>query len=424
MEFTDVKDLSMEVEGSNVSLRRTINFLREVLRVSRIEGGRGKLDVFSDRLVKSSSEPTLNDALEHLMRVVDVELDALHSPTVIDAARVGNSSDSTRVLRWLREHAKLATMLAATRDVETVNEALAELKLPEVEESGSVAARRPYDVGVRATCETPLAHGADRKVGNATMFRRIDAVGTNGAHLTLPYYSGNSVRGRVRDLLADHFLSAIGSSRREVGSTLALWFFHALYCGGILEDKSDATKALGKELGNHGAVRADGIRRFRTYIPAISLLGCALGNRVISGRVQFADLRPVCVEWGTGTLPVAELLTWEFLTRREDDEDHAKHHGMIANTEVLRAGTELEGGVDVLYGTSELEKSALGCGLKLLVERRTLGAEGRRGFGRVKLHLENSPDPELYETWLRERREEILEYLEGIGGLIKCTPST
>lgn len=409
---------------SQNALRTTVYFLREAFRVARIESSRGKLDVFSDRLLKASSESTLLSAVEHLLRAVDADLGALHPPIATEIVRVASSSNAPRVLRWLREHAKLAVMLAATYDLDAVGEAISELGLPEIGRIGSVAARRPYDVGVRVTCETPLAHGADRKVGNATMFRRIDAVGTNGAHLTLPYYSGNAVRGRMRDLLADHFLSALGLSRGDVGSSVALWFFHALYCGGILEDKSDATKALGKELGNHGAVRADGIRRFRTHLPAISLLGCALGNRVISGRVQFADLRPVCVEWGTGTLPVAELMTWEFLTRREDDEDHARHHGMIANTEVLRAGTELEGGVDVLYGTSDLEKSALGCGLRLLVERRTLGAEGRRGFGRVKLQTENSPDHELYETWLMERREEILEYIEGIGGLIKCTPLT
>lgn len=409
---------------SRTALRTTINFLRETLRVARIESSRGKLDVFSDRLLKASSESTLLSAVEHLLRAVDADLGALHPPIVTETVKVASSSDALCVLRWLREHAKLAVMLAATYDLETVGEAVSELELPEIGGFGSVAARRPYDITIRATCETPLAHGADRKVGNATLFRRIDAVGTNGAHLTLPYYSGNAVRGRVRDLLADYFLSALGLSRGDVGSTVALWFFHAFYCGGILEDKSDATKALGKELGNHGAVRAEGIRRFRAHLPELSLLGCALGNRVISGRVQFADLRPVCVEWGTGTLPVAELMTWEFLTRREDDEDHAKHHGMIANTEVLRAGTELEGGVDILYGTSNLEKSALGCGLKLLTERRTLGAEGRRGLGRVKLTVENSPDPEPYEAWLRDRKNELLEYLEGIGGLTKCTPST
>src|SRR5690606_6982356 len=122
-----------------------------------------------------------------------------------------------------------------------------------------------------------------------------------------------------------------------------------------LDENSDATKALKKELGDHGAIRATGIRDFRTMFPALSLLGCALGNRVLPGHCQFGDLRPICYEWGTGERPVAEMMTWEYLTRREDHEDHMVHHGMIANTECLRAGAELEGGVDYDHATPELE---------------------------------------------------------------------
>jgi hypothetical protein len=237
--------------------------------------------------------------------------------------------------------------------------------------------------------------------------------------MNLPYYSGNAVRGQMRDLLADHFLTALGLPADRSKPAVALWFFYALYSGGALEEKSDATKALKKQMGDNGAIRADGIRAFRDNLPALSLLGCALGNRVLPGHVQFADLRPVCREWGQGETPVADLLTWEFLTRREDHEDHAEHHGMIANTECLRTGSVLEGGVDMDSAMPEIERSALGCGLALLAKRGMLGAENRRGLGRVRMEMTGAPDAALYEAWLAENKAKILDYLDQIGSATK-----
>lgn len=396
--------------------KTTIYFLRDVLSAAQLDGHRGRLDTFADRLVKASSEPTLASAMEHLLRAVNVESDRMHAPLAAQMVRVASSTDGPRVLRWLREQAKLVTMLAATNDMKLVEEALAEMPLPPAVDSGAAAAPRgAFPITLRARCEAPLGHGADGKAGNATLFRRIHVLATNGSVLELPYYSGNAIRGQVRDLLADHFLRALGLPADRAKPAVALWFFYALYSGGALEESSDAQKALKKQLGDNGAIRAEGIRTFRDRVPPLSLLGCALGNRVLPGHVQFADLRPLCSEWGTGTRPVAELLTWEYLTRREDHEDHGEHHGMIANSEVLRTGTELEGGIDMDDAIPEIERSALGCGIALLAKRGRLGAENRRGFGRVVLDIQGAPDGALYEAWLAEHKGEILAYLESIG---------
>jgi hypothetical protein len=399
--------------------KTTVEFLRDVLSAAQIEGSRGRLDIFADRLVKAASEPTLAGAMESLMRAVNASADKMFPPASAAMMRLAASPDAPRVLRWLREQAKLVTMLTATKDAELVAEALAEVQLPSAGQTGAAAERQPYAVQIRATCETPLAHGADGKAGNATLFRRIDVLATNGAHMSLPYYSGNAVRGQMRDLLADHSLTALGLPADRSKPAVALWFFYALYSGGALEEKSDATKALKKQLGDNGAIRAEGIRAFRDHLPALSLLGCALGNRVLPGHVQFADLRPVCREWGQGETPVAELMTWEFLTRREDHEDHAEHHGMITNTECLRAGTAMEGGVDMDSCMPEIERSALGCGLALLAKRGMLGAENRRGLGRVRIEMTGAPDPACYNAWLAEHKAAILDYLDQIGAASK-----
>lgn len=51
--------------------KTTVEFLRDVLIAAQIEGSRGRLDIFADRLVKAASEPTLAGAMESLMRSVN-----------------------------------------------------------------------------------------------------------------------------------------------------------------------------------------------------------------------------------------------------------------------------------------------------------------------------------------------------------------
>lgn len=399
------------------ALDTTIGFLRVVLKAADIQGARGQLDIFADRLLRATSEPTLSVAIESLLRAVNASSDKMHPPAVAAMVQIAGSVDGPRVLRWLRDQTKLATMLAATYDEEVVKEALAEIKLPDTSAVGAAVRRQPYAISLKAVCETPLTHGADTKAGNAMLFRRITVLATNGSVMSLPYYSGNAVRGQVRDLLADHLVTSLGLPADRSKPALALWLFYMLYSGGILEAASKVSKELKNQMGKSGAIRAEGIRLFRDKLPTLSLLGCALGDRVLPGHVQVADLRPVCAEWGTGTTPVAELLTWEFLTRREDYEGHEEHHGMIATTEVLRAGAELEGGIDMDAAIPKIERSALGLGLKLLAERGMLGGQNRRGLGRVKLAVEHAPDATMYETWLSEHKDETLEYLREIGGL-------
>jgi len=267
-----------------------------------------------------------------------------------------------------------------------------------------------FAIPIRVTCLSPLAHGADAKAGNATLFRRMPVLSTTGDVLTLPYYSGNAIRGQMRDLLADHFL-------RTLNVKPALWFFYALYSGGALEEKSAALGAIAKKLGDHGSIRTEGIREFRQRVVQLSLLGCALGNRVLPGRIRVGDLRPECREWGGSELPASSLLMWEYLTRREDFEDHAENHSMIATTECLKPGVTLTGGIDHDAASTHLERACLGLGLMLLAEHGALGAENRRGLGRVTIEAESAPDPQPYLEALAQDEKLIRSYLTSVGAI-------
>jgi hypothetical protein len=222
----------------------------------------------------------------------------------------------------------------------------------------------------------------------------------------------------MRDLLADHFLETLGYIPRRDKPPCEIWFFHSLYAGGVLEEQSKAMDKINGELGKHGSIRTDGLRKLRDMIPAMSLLGTALGNKIIPGRINVGDLRPFCKEWGFPEGPkAANLMDWEYLTRREDYEGRGEedaHTGMIAMSEVLKTGTMMHGGIDIDTHANDLERSCLGMGLKLLIEKGKLGAENRRGFGKVGFVVNNIPDHMLYEKYLEENKDSLKKYLYDI----------
>ncbi len=401
----------------------TIEAVAAIERASDLKAKRGAMDVLADRIRQASTEPTLPAFLERLMLLLNVSLDSVYRETLVECLAASNDTTSAQgMLRWLRENPNTAALLCYTKHTDR-GEAMEALRLPD---GGADDDQAPpgvtFDLPLRVICVTPLAHGADVSTGNAKLFRRQAVRGVGGSVMELPFYGGNALRGQMRDLLADHFLQGLGITPNRTKPPLELWFFYALYSGGVLEEGGGASKALQKELGQNGSDRITALTLFRDNIPPLSVLGAALGNRVIPGKIQVGDLRPECRQWGTGEADVSSLMEWSYLTRREDCEDHQENHSMIATSEVLKAGTVLRGGIDVCNHATEIERGCIGRGIELLTRHGYLGAESRRGLGRVVIEAENVPSPEVYDEFLAENRDGILSYLEVIGAYTPCTP--
>lgn len=398
-------------------LQSAFDLLRSFKTSSGIKVTQNFEDFFASRLVQACTEETLLDMAERLAKTMDVTVDYIGGKRTVAFMQAAASPAAPAILQWIRNHTRIAAMIAALRDDDDYREALASIDLPTVAEaSGTAPPRGKFGVAISVVLQSPLAHGGDCKAGNATLFRRGQVLSTTGKVLDLPFYAGNAIRGQMRDLLADDFIAAMGLKPSKSQPPIALWFFHALYAGGVLET-GGAMRELIKQLGDNGAIRADGVSQFRERLPALSALGVAMGNRVLCGRVSVADLRPRCVEWGTGDTPAAALMEWTFLTRREDHEAHTDHHGMIANSECLRTGVLMDGGLDIDTHASDLERSAIGWGLQLLRQRGMLGAENRRGLGKVEFDYDGQPDPLPYLQWLAANRADIIDYLNSIGAL-------
>lgn len=408
---------------SQDAFRSVIDLIRSFAAHSRLHSGSsGRDQLLVSRMMRACTERNLAAAIERLAGDLDVALDYVGGNIQAAALRAAGSPDAARILLWLRRNPRLAAMIATLRDEGDYRDAIAAVELPAVQASETAAAplRAQFALPITATCLSPLAHGSDAKSGNATLLRRQQVICSTGEVIDLPYYAGNALRGQLRDLLADDFLRAIGIEPNRTKPPLALWFFHCLYAGGVLEESSAQTKAVAAELGNHGAMNLSGIAAFRTLLPPVSLLGAAIGNRILAGRIYVADLRPRCKQWGSGEMDAAELVEWVYLTRREDHEGRAEeddHHGMIVDIECFRAGTVLEGGIDLHPHISDVETACLGRGLELLAERGYLGAENSRGRGKVKIEVSNAPDSRPYLRFLADKRDEIRDYIGKIGAL-------
>ena len=376
---------------------------------AQIKVKRNFSEFIADKIVQAGSEETLLLFIEKLAKLLDADMGKVYGDSGIDFLIV-QKKDGYKYLNWLRTYPKIAAMIVCLSKWSDIEIAVEQIDIDDIQEqAGQALPQGKFEIPIQFTTLSPLAHGSDQKAGNATLFRRMQIITTTNGSLNLPFYAGNAFRGELRDLLADNLLENIEKTRKQ----LTKWFFYIIYSGGSLSDNADAAKVFSKMLGKDGAIKGQGFREFRDILPGLSVLGSAMGNRIIPGRINISDFRPECYEWANGEKHVGQLFDWLYLTRREDDEDHAEgeNASMIANTEVIKPGITFHGGIDIHDYISDLEKSALGMGLELLQKKGYIGADNRRGFGKIKVEIKNCPDSSLHEKYLKENKEGIIKYL-------------
>lgn len=363
----------------------------------------------ADRIVQACTEASLLSAIEKLAKLLDADMGKIYSDSGIDFLMI-QKKEGLKYLNWLRRYPKIAAMICCLNKWSDIEIAVENIDVEDLEdESGIALPQGKFDIPIIFETLSPLSHGADTKAGNATLFRRMQIMSTTGCCIELPFYAGNAIRGQIRDLLADHLIETLGLKKHS----LEKWFYYIIYSGGSLSENADATKVFSELLGKHGAIKSDGIHQFRDTLPGLSVLGSAIGNRILSGRVNISDFRPECHEWANGEKKASELFTWLYFTRREDDESHEQgdNSSMIVNTECIKIGVKFHGGIDMCKHISYLEKSALGYGLKVLTEHGYLGASNRMGYGKVNVEINNLPDIKLYEDFIKDNRDDIRNYL-------------
>jgi hypothetical protein len=406
---------------------KTLSVLGELVNNATLNVSRNRYDFYADRLRVATTESNLLAAVNRYSELLGCPV--LSEQATMNIMRASSAADAKAVYQWLREQPKVAIGMTKIKYDEraAVIDALVEAYEAQEVKEGIQKPRRPFDIGITALVTQALAHGDDAKAGNAQLFRRCDVRGG----LRLPFYSGNAIGGAMRDLLADHYLQALGIRLDKAEPAVNIWAFHLLYSGGIMADG-----AIPKEFERvltgaaAGTMRSDGVRQLRNMIPFFSMMG-GIGKTPMEGYAYINDLRPQCIEWGTGDTSVNDLMSWRFIARRDDFEGRTSkaqleagdsqaetaNTSMLANTECLAEGVVLEGGIDVSDHMTEIEMSALARGLLLLQEHGYLGGKKHRGYGRVNIEYQTSItlDPKPYDDYLQAHKEVIINYLQVIG---------
>lgn len=413
---------ALEVLSNHACLSAAVEFMAFCAAATEISSGRAKGDFLADRIAMSSNESTLFKCLALFRKSLNV---GPGKDEVMMAAARSKYADAA--LRLIREYPTEVTSLLFVKKDKKGEKSwnlfeLADFK--EIEQTPIPKRLIQYPISVELT--EPLVHGDENKQGNATLFRRRKT--SNG--MTLPFYSSNSIGHHLRVLLAEDFLKRIGLHQSTTDRRYMVWFNEFLHNGGKL---GAASKEFCNRIGGtaNGALKSDGMRELRNMFPFISILG---GNAKGSfeGRIMIKDLRPVCLEWGTGEKRCSDLLAWEFGTTpdpfaassvskmeakkiEKDGREAQANSSMIYKFQVLSVGTELEGGFNLSPHSTGIEKSCFGHGIDLLIEHGHLGGKSNKGYGGCNITCKNKPDSKLYLDYLEGEKGTIMEYIRNIG---------
>lgn len=261
--------------------------------------------------------------------------------------------------------------------------------------------------------QTPISHGSDEDFGMEQRLRTIEmTVREDGEvyHEAIPVISGNSLRGQLRDLLAEDFLDRLGTDDDplEVGDTLS----NALWAGGSLERTAGPGK-LNRRM----------LRGIREHIPPLSLLGTAIADQMLDGRLNMGMLTPIATETAAYTGRESEHSVFEFVdetfyTRsddrlggRQEDEDAQQ---MKYTVQVLTPGTRFDHWL-ALEGVADVERACLGHAMDLFAENPHVGGQKAVGHGEVEFEYEGGlPDAQPYLDFVADNRDDIRAFVEDL----------
>lgn len=279
------------------------------------------------------------------------------------------------------------------------------------------------------TLITSVSHHGD-VTGIDAIFNREKIIQPNGQTAQVPFITGNSIRGQLRDAAALHLVESL-----DLGGKLSARAFYTLFSGGALQKTGSKKIHLAE------------IRALRNLLPTLSLLGAAVGNHIMPGKLNVGKFYPLAQETAhllglnAAQLPsVYELMQTESYTRTDDlkderykaivdpqrsapkkDSDVAQQ--MRYNVETMAAGACLSWHLDLKHATS-LEREALIAMLRFWGRNPVLGGKSAVGHGQVRLHFDNGwyiapgqielPEISMYESHLSANAEAIKGLIDGL----------
>jgi len=322
--------------------------------------------------------------------------------------------------------------------------------------------RNEWYAGV-VTALSSISHiGPDErgKQSVTSYFRREKVVQPDGMIEEVPVVSGNGMRGLLRDCGMWQMCRALGYGE-EGGkvSGLSLEAFHFLFSGGTLT----STGARALDVGQ--------ARRIRELLPLVGLLGGAVGNQIMPGKLRVGKMLIICQETAhllptwchtEPLLSFYDCVQQEAFTRKDDEKDErlrqmiapetrklieastvakqrtkgtdaekpdaevGQHQQMRYFVETLAAGTPFFWEL-ALEDVTDVEYDAFWSMMVAFAQKPYIGGKAGTGHGKVQIDFRNwlRIDPNLaeterlpdvplgtrYETHLKEHGDAIREML-------------
>lgn len=234
-------------------------------------------------------------------------------------------------------------------------------------------------------------HGGDERLGNVSLFRAQKTICADGRVRRLPVYSGNAVRGMLRDIAAKQLLEAL-----DVAVPPPVFDF--LTSGGSLT-AGDSQRAIDVDLA----------RQLRGTVPMVGLFGGGAGSQIIEGKLTFLQGTPICRETiyllpaycqdaPSAGLSIRDLRQLEFGTRRDDKKkednrpllagESSPRRPDDASTSMIYEAETLAPGACIRFGfrgrsLTGREWAALGLALLGFMASPFLGGRAAAGYGEV-----------------------------------------
>jgi CRISPR/Cas system CSM-associated protein Csm3 (group 7 of RAMP superfamily) len=257
-----------------------------------------------------------------------------------------------------------------------------------------------------------ISHIGNEKTGSSPILRTIYIYVDGLGETPIPYINGNSIRGKLRRMLMLDFLKRIEINPEDISTKL----YHILFTGGVLESTEET----------YGVIDLNLRKQIRENLIPVSLIGCAVGNQMIQGKLKVGHAFPVCEEYKKylpdflkkderADIPVRVFTDESFQTRRDElkaeREDEEQAIQMKVDYECFIPGTKFYHWF-VLENPTELEKSCFGRMIELFKESPFIGGKSSVGLGEVIFeYIPEPPKQDLYLQYLDENKEKIKTFI-------------
>ncbi|NLP35822.1 MAG: hypothetical protein GX359_11650 [Clostridiales bacterium] len=274
-------------------------------------------------------------------------------------------------------------------------------------------------VDIKMRLLSPLMHFGDERLGTMQIMRTNKFL-YEGDFIDIPVYSGNAFRGQFRRTTMRDYLEKLGIADEGISEKL----YYTLFTGGSLVGGSRY-----EEVGDR--------LHLRKMCPPLALLGTALGDQILQGKMKSPIFLPVCRETADYTgiesdISFYDMLEDVFYTRKDDlksvtyninddGEEKKKKDNPVQmkyEAQCLSAGSELVGTI-IIENCNEVEESMLHATLKRIQEIPFIGGKSAAGHGKVSMAYGELEPVETYYNYLEENSEEIRLWVREVEGVLK-----